>query len=115
MTGRWTRGSLLIGATALIACVLAGAAAARVDAGAASGKSVNVAFIYPKTGGLAAFGGEEFDGFQAGLAYTAGKCGGYTIDPTYIDDATDPATAIDAFKSEVGQRSEERRVGKECV
>src|SRR5207248_3862303 len=69
----------------------------------ATAKTVNVAFIYPKTGGLAAFGGEEFDGFQAGLAYTAGKCGGYTINPTYIDDATNPATAIDAFKSEVGQ------------
>jgi len=64
---------------------------------------VNVAFIYPKTGGLAAFGQEEFDGFQAGLDYTKGKCGGYTINPTYIDDATDPATAINAFKNEVGQ------------
>ena len=65
MTGRWTRGSLLLGATALIACALAGTAAARVDAGAAAGKSVNVAFIYPKTGGLAAFGQEEFDGHCA--------------------------------------------------
>jgi branched-chain amino acid transport system substrate-binding protein len=103
MTGRWTRGSLLLGAAALIACALAGTAAARVDAGAAAGKSVNVAFIYPKTGGLAAFGQEELDGFQAGLAYTKGKCGGYTINPTIIDDATDPATAITAFKNEVGQ------------
>jgi branched-chain amino acid transport system substrate-binding protein len=32
-----------------------------------------------------------------------GKCGGYTINPTYIDDATDPATAVTAFKNEVGQ------------
>src|SRR5207253_6135703 len=56
-----------------------------------------------KTGGLAAFGQEEFDGFNAGLAYTQGKCGGYTINPTFIDDATDPATAIAAFKNEVGQ------------
>ena len=103
MKGRWTRGSLLLGAAALIACAFAGAAAARVDAGAATGKSVNVAFIYPKTGGLAAFGQEELDGFQAGLAYTKGKCGGYTINPTIIDDATDPATAITAFKNEVGQ------------
>ncbi|HEY2372723.1 MAG TPA: ABC transporter substrate-binding protein [Gaiellaceae bacterium] len=102
MKGRWTRGSLLLGATALIACAVAGTAAARVDAGAAS-KSVNVAFIYPKTGGLAAFGQEELDGFQAGLAYTKGKCGGYSINPTMIDDATDPATAITAFKNEVGQ------------
>ncbi len=103
MKGRWTRGSLLLGATALVACALAGTAAARVDTGAAGNKSVNVAFIYPKTGGLAAFGQEELDGFQAGLAYTKGKCGGYTINPTIIDDATDPATAITAFKNEVGQ------------
>jgi branched-chain amino acid transport system substrate-binding protein len=103
MTGRWTRGALLLGAVALAFAALSGTAAARVDGGAAAAKTVNVAFIYSKTGGLAAFGQEEFDGFQAGLAYTKGKCGGYTINPTYIDDATDPATAVNAFKSEVGQ------------
>jgi branched-chain amino acid transport system substrate-binding protein len=101
MTHRWTRGVPLL-AVLLVATALAGTAAARVDAGGAS-KSVAVAFIYPKTGGLAAFGQEELDGFQAGLAYTNGKCGGYTIAPTYIDDATDPATAINAFKGQVGQ------------
>jgi branched-chain amino acid transport system substrate-binding protein len=104
MTGRWTRGALLLGVVALIAAALASTAAARVDAhGTPAARTVNVAFIYPKTGGLAAFGQEEFDGFQAGLDYTKGKCGGYTINPTYIDDATLPATAIDAFKNEVGQ------------
>ncbi|HET8529291.1 MAG TPA: ABC transporter substrate-binding protein [Gaiellaceae bacterium] len=104
MTGRWTRGAMLLGACALVAAALAGTAAARVDArGTAAAKTVNVAFIYSKTGGLAAFGQEEYDGFQAGLAYTKGKCGGYTIKPTYIDDATDPATAVNAFKNEVGQ------------
>src|SRR4051794_7071534 len=104
MTGRWTRGALFLGLIALIAAALAGTAAARVDTrGAAKATSVNVAFIYPKTGGLAAFGQEEFDGFQAGLDYVKGKCGGYTINPTYIDDATDPATAGTAFKNQVGQ------------
>jgi len=104
MSARWTRSALLVAGLALVAAGLAGTAAARVDAnGSSAAKTVNVAFIYPKTGGLAAFGGEEFDGFQAGLAYTQGKCGGYTINPTYIDDATDAATAINAFKSEVGQ------------
>jgi branched-chain amino acid transport system substrate-binding protein len=98
MTGRWTRTTLLLGVVALLAAVVAGTAA-----GAKKATSVKVAFIYPKTGGLAAFGQEEYDGFRAGLAYTAGKCGGYTIDPTYIDDATDPATAINAFKNAVGQ------------
>src|SRR5690348_12357922 len=100
MTRRWTRTALLVAVLALAAAALASTAAARVDAGKAS--TVNVAFIYPKTGGLAAFGQEEFDGFNAGLAYVNGKCGGYTINPTYIDDATDPATAIAAFKNAVG-------------
>jgi branched-chain amino acid transport system substrate-binding protein len=106
MTGRWTRGALIAGATALIAATLAASAAARVDSGGAvraNAKTVNVGFIYSRTGGLAAFGQEEYDGFNAGLAYTKGKCGGYTIKPTFVDDATDPATAVAAFKSLVGQ------------
>ncbi|HEY5099305.1 MAG TPA: ABC transporter substrate-binding protein [Gaiellaceae bacterium] len=98
MARGWKR-ALPLGAAAL----LCAAFAATAGAGTRAGKSVNVAFIYPKTGGLAAFGQEELDGFQAGLAYVNGKCGGYTIKPTYIDDATDPATAIAAFKNEVGQ------------
>jgi branched-chain amino acid transport system substrate-binding protein len=92
------RGSLLLGAVAVLAAVVAGTAA-----GAKQAKTVNVAFIYPKTGGLSAFGQEEYDGFRAGLDYVKGKCGGYTINPTYIDDATDPATAVTAFKNAVGQ------------
>src|SRR4051794_26234949 len=101
MTARWTRGTLVLGAIAVCAAALASTAAARVDAGKAT--AVNVAFLYSKTGGLAAFGGEIYDGFRAGLAYTKGKCGNYTINPTYIDDATDPTTAITAFKNQVGQ------------
>jgi branched-chain amino acid transport system substrate-binding protein len=104
MTGRWTRGALLLGVATLTAAALAGTAAARVDAGGTSAaKTVNVGFIYSRTGGLAAFGQEEFDGFNAGLAYSKGKCGGYTIKPTFVDDATDPATAVAAFKNLVGQ------------
>src|SRR3954469_20655985 len=103
MTGRRTRGGVALAIAAFVCVCLAGTAAARVDAqGAKAAKSVNVAFIYPKTGGLSAFGQEEFDGFRAGLAYVNGKCGGYTINPTFVDDATDPATAIAAFKSAVG-------------
>jgi len=103
MTGRWTRGALFLGVVALTAAALASTAAARVDAaGTAAAKTVNVAFIYSKTGALSAFGQEEFDGFQAGLDYTKGKCGGYTINPTYIDDATTTAAAIQAFKDQVG-------------
>jgi branched-chain amino acid transport system substrate-binding protein len=101
MARGWKRTALLAGALGLLVAALSATAGA--SAGSRRGGTVNVAFIYPKTGGLAAFGQEEFDGFNAGLAYTKGKCGGYTISPTFIDDATDPATAIAAFKSEVGQ------------
>jgi branched-chain amino acid transport system substrate-binding protein len=104
MTGRRMRGALLVGVATLTAAAVAGTAAARVDAsGTSAAKTVNVGFIYSRTGGLAAFGQEEFDGFNAGLAYTKGKCGGYTVKPTFIDDATDPATAVAAFKNLVGQ------------
>ena len=104
MTRGWRRGGLLVVAAALGCAALAATAGASTSGrGGSSATTVNVAFIYPKTGGLAAFGQEEFDGFNAGLAYTKGKCGGYTINPTFIDDATDAATAIAAFKSEVGQ------------
>jgi branched-chain amino acid transport system substrate-binding protein len=104
MKGRWTRAAVVASAVAALSAGLAATAAARVDAtGASAAKTVNVGFIYPKTGGLAAFGSEEYNGFLAGLAYTKGKCGGYTINPTFVDDATDPATAITAFKNLVGQ------------
>src|SRR5436190_570862 len=67
MTHRWTRSALLLAGMALVAAALASTAAARVDArGSAKATSVNVAFIYPKTGGLAAFGQEEFGAFRAG-------------------------------------------------
>jgi branched-chain amino acid transport system substrate-binding protein len=98
------RAALTLGVVGLLCAALAATAGASTSSrrGASAG-TVAVAFIYPKTGGLAAFGQEEFDGFQAGLDYTKGKCGGYTINPTYVDDATDPATAIAAFKNAVGQ------------
>jgi hypothetical protein len=71
MTGRWSRGALLIGAVVVVCAGFTGAAAARVDArGATAATTVNVACIYPKTGGLSAFGQEMYDGFRAGLAYT---------------------------------------------
>src|SRR2546423_13758481 len=98
------RAALPLGVVGLLSAALAATAGASTSSrrGASAG-TVNVAFIYSKTGGLAAFGQEELDGFQAGLAYTKGKCGGYTINPTYVDDATDAATAVAAFKNAVGQ------------
>src|SRR2546423_15320220 len=88
------RAALPLGVVGLLSAALAATAGASTSSrrGASAG-TVNVAFIYSKTGGLAAFGQEELDGFQAGLAYTKGKCGGHTVNPTYVDDPTDAATA----------------------
>jgi branched-chain amino acid transport system substrate-binding protein len=103
MERRWLRVAVLATVAALCAA-LAGTASARVDAqGASAATVVKVGFIYSKTGALSAFGQEEFDGFNAGLAYTKGKCGGYTISPTFVDDATDPAKAVAAAKDLIGQ------------
>ncbi|MBV8258544.1 MAG: substrate-binding domain-containing protein [Actinobacteria bacterium] len=99
MIGRTKRGVLLLAAGALVAAALAATAGARTG----DSKTVNVGFIYPKTGLLSAFGSEEYNGFQAGLAYTKGQCGGYTINPIYVDDATDPTTAVNAAKDLIGQ------------
>jgi branched-chain amino acid transport system substrate-binding protein len=103
MERRWLRVAVLATVAALCAA-LAGTASARVDAqGASAATVVKVGFIYSKTGALSAFGQEEFDGFNAGVAYTKGKCGGYTISPTFVDDATDPAKAVAAAKDLIGQ------------
>jgi len=104
MTGRWTRGALLLGVAALGFAGLAGTAAARVDSqGASAAKVVKVGFIYSRTGLLSQFGAEEVQGFKLGLEYTKGQCGGYTIAPTYVDDATDPTKAVAAAKDLIGQ------------
>jgi branched-chain amino acid transport system substrate-binding protein len=104
MKGRWTRGALVLGAAALVCAGLAGTAAARVGSQAAkAAKTVKVGFIYSRTGGLSQFGAEEVQGFKLGLEYTKGKCGGYTIEPTYVDDGTDGAKAVAAAKDLIGQ------------
>ena len=104
MTGRWTRGALVLGVPALISAGLAGTAAARVDSPRASAaKVVKVGFIYSRTGLLSQFGAETLQGFKLGLEYTKGKCGGYTIEPTYVDDGTDAAKAVAAAKDLIGQ------------
>jgi branched-chain amino acid transport system substrate-binding protein len=71
--------------------------------GASAAKIVKVGFVYSRTGLLSQFGAEEVQGFKLGLEYTKGQCGGYTIQPTYVDDATDPAKAVAAAKDLIGQ------------
>jgi branched-chain amino acid transport system substrate-binding protein len=104
MRGRWTRAAVGLVAAGFVCAALAAAAAARVDVrGSSAAKVVKVGFIYSRTGLLSQFGAEEVQGFKLGLEYTKGQCGGYTIEPTYVDDATDPAKAVAAAKDLIGQ------------
>ncbi|MDX6566334.1 MAG: branched-chain amino acid transport system substrate-binding protein [Gaiellales bacterium] len=87
---------MLLGGTATVA--------ARSHHAAAS--SYNVGIIYSRTGLLAAYGAEEVEGFKYGLQYATkgtNKVNGKTINVTYVDDKTDPATADNAAKDLIGQ------------
>jgi branched-chain amino acid transport system substrate-binding protein len=68
--------------------------------------SYNVGIVYSRTGLLAAYGAEEIEGFKSGLSYATGgtgKVNGKSINVTYVDDKTDPATAVNAAKDLIGQ------------
>jgi branched-chain amino acid transport system substrate-binding protein len=104
MSGRWTRAAVLVAGAAAVCAAAAATAAARVDTqGTTAAKVVKVGFIYPRTGLLSQFGAEEVQGYKLGLEYVKGKCGGNTIQTTYVDDATDPAKAVAAAKDLIGQ------------
>jgi branched-chain amino acid transport system substrate-binding protein len=104
MTRRWTRAALLIGAAAVTCAGLAATASATTDSRRGSSANVvKVGFIYPRTGLLSQFGAELISGYKLGLEYTKGKCGGYTLDTTYVDDATDTAKSVAAAKDLIGQ------------
>ena len=87
---------VLLGGTATVA--------ARSHHSAAS--SYNVGIIYSRTGLLAAYGAEEVEGFKYGLSYATNgtnKVNGKSLNITYVDDKTDPATAVNAAKDLIGQ------------
>jgi branched-chain amino acid transport system substrate-binding protein len=104
MTGRWTRSALVFGAAATACAALAATAtASTASRGASNAKVVKVGFIYSRTGLLSAFGAEEIQGYKLGIQYLKGKCGGYTIDTTFVDDGTDAAKSVSAAKDLIGQ------------
>jgi branched-chain amino acid transport system substrate-binding protein len=101
MRHRFTK--VLLG-TALF--VLLGGTATVAARSHASSASYNVGIVYSRTGLLAAYGAEEIEGFKYGLNYATGgtgKVNGKTINVTYVDDKTDPATAVNAAKDLIGQ------------
>ena len=80
-------------------------AEARTDGPAASNATIKVGVIYSRTGLLSAYGAQYVQGLRLGLEYARknGMLKGNTIQLTAVDDGTDPAKAVSAFKDLVGQ------------
>lgn len=102
------RGAVLLAAGVLLAgCAAAGTAGTGSGAGKdAASAPVKVGLVYSRTGPLAAYGKQYEQGFDAGLAYATGGTGkvdGHRIEVTERDDAGDPATAVAAAKTLIGQ------------
>ncbi len=102
MRHRFTK--LMLGAA--LFTLLAGTATVAAKSQHSAASSYKIAFIYPRTGALGGYGGEEIQGFKLGLQYlTKGtnKVNGKTLDITYIDDKGDAATGVTAAKDQIGQ------------
>jgi branched-chain amino acid transport system substrate-binding protein len=89
--------------------VLAGCGSPRSAAGggtAATGTPVKVGLVYSKSGALASYGRQYFDGFKAGLDYATkatGKVGNRPVEFTEVDDAGDPGKAVAGAKDLIGK------------
>jgi branched-chain amino acid transport system substrate-binding protein len=103
----WSRrATVVVVAVSLLGVVAAAATASTDTRGSAAASSVKVGFIYSRTGALAAFGAEEFEGFQYGLQYLKSQkntCGGHKLNVTYVDDQTVAANAVNSAKDLIGQ------------
>jgi branched-chain amino acid transport system substrate-binding protein len=101
------RAALLASLVLLVGGAAAAAATASTDTrGGTTASTVRVGIVYSRTGALAGFGAEFLQGFQYGLVYakkTMKNCGGHPIDVTYVDDQTNPTTAVTATKDLIGQ------------
>jgi len=104
---RLRRATIVVAVVSLLASAAAAAATASTDSrGTAAASAVKVGFIYSRTGALSGFGAEEVEGFQYGLKYlkaTHNTCGGHKLSVTYVDDQTNPTTAVNAAKDLIGQ------------
>jgi branched-chain amino acid transport system substrate-binding protein len=91
----------------LVGGAVAAAATASTDLrGTQAGAAVKVGLVYSRTGALAGFGAEYVQGFQYGLVYArkiTKNCGGHAINVSYVDDQTNPTTAVSAAKDLIGQ------------
>jgi branched-chain amino acid transport system substrate-binding protein len=78
---------------------------ARTDGPAASNATIRVGVIYSRTGLLSAYGAQYIQGLRLGLEYARrnGMLRGNRIQLTTVDDATDPAKAVSAFRDLAGR------------
>jgi len=104
---RSKRATLIAALFLLLVGVVTAAATASTDVrSGTSASTVKVGFIYSKTGPLAGFGQEEYEGYLYGLLYarqTTKNCGGHTIQTNFVDDQTSPTVAVNAAKDLIGQ------------
>jgi branched-chain amino acid transport system substrate-binding protein len=104
---RMRRAMIVVAVVSLLGIAAAAAATASTDTrGAAAASTVKVGFIYSRTGALSGFGAEEVEGFQYGLKYLKAQhntCGGHKLNVTYVDDQTNPTTAVNSAKDLIGQ------------
>jgi branched-chain amino acid transport system substrate-binding protein len=98
---------VVIAVVSLLGVAATAAATASTDMrGGTAAKTVKVGFIYSRTGALAGFGAEEYEGFQYGLQYLKSQhntCGGNKLSVTYVDDQTVAANAVNSAKDLIGQ------------
>ena len=109
-TRPWRRsGTLAVAAAGVLALATACGSPTAAGSGGgdqADGSPVQVGLVYSKSGPLATYGAEYFQGFQAGLDYAtdgSGKVNGHPIDVVERDDAGDPAKAVAEATDLIGQ------------
>ena len=105
MRRRLLKALVVVGAVTLLTGTGTVAASTR-HASHASVSAYNVGIVYSRTGLLAAYGAEYVEGLKYGIQYATngtGKVNGKTINLSFADDATDPATGVSQMKNFIGQ------------
>ncbi|NJP31368.1 substrate-binding domain-containing protein [Micromonospora thermarum] len=109
MTVRTTRRVFLSAATmmaAVLAATACGSPQETASGGGDSAAPVKVGLVYSQSGALASYGKQYIEGFKAGLDFATkgtNKVGDRAVELTEVDDAGDPAKAVNAAKDLIGK------------
>ncbi|MEW2381091.1 substrate-binding domain-containing protein [Micromonospora sp. NPDC047707] len=109
MTVRTTRRVFLSAATMMAAALAATACGSPQETASGGGDSaapVKVGLVYSQSGALASYGKQYIEGFKAGLDFATkgtNKVGDRAVELTEVDDAGDPAKAVNAAKDLIGK------------